>query len=198
MERFGSWLSPAITHALGWALIHSLWQRLAVVALAAGLMALCRRPNIRYLVALGALVLTGVAPVAMFFVLMQPAAPVVGLLSAGPASFYATVPSSPVPSTAASANAHQVAALSSTHARSGDCGFRGLRLPLSVSRRTALAGGRVASRRGAVELAIGWRIFAFGAQAAQQIRCLESHWPCDVPGRAAATRFGSRHSVSAM
>ena len=113
MERLGNWLSPQVTHALGWALIHSVWQCLAVVAVAAGLMVICRRPNIRYLVALSALVLTLAAPVATFFVLMKPPSPVLGLLPGGPASLYATIPSPPVPSTAASPYARPVAALSS-------------------------------------------------------------------------------------
>jgi len=38
-------------HALGWALIHSLWQCVGLAALAAILMACSRRPSIRYLIA---------------------------------------------------------------------------------------------------------------------------------------------------
>ena len=76
MARLNSWLSADVLHALGWALIHSLWQCLGVAALAAILMAFSRRPSIRYLIATGALVAMLAAPVATFFILMTPAAPV--------------------------------------------------------------------------------------------------------------------------
>ena len=76
MARLDSWLSPDVMHALGWALIHSLWQCLAVAALAAVLMGFSRRPSVRYLVGVGALALMLALPVATFFVLMKPAAPV--------------------------------------------------------------------------------------------------------------------------
>src|SRR5450631_1608248 len=74
MASLNSWLSPDVMHALGWALIHSLWQCLGVAALAAALMAFSRRPSVRYLVAVGALALMLAAPVATFFVLMNSAA----------------------------------------------------------------------------------------------------------------------------
>ena len=76
MARLDSWLSPDVMHALGWALIHSLWQCLGAAALAAVLMAFSRRPSIRYLVGVGALGLMLAMPVATFLVLMQPAMPV--------------------------------------------------------------------------------------------------------------------------
>jgi beta-lactamase regulating signal transducer with metallopeptidase domain len=82
-----SWLSPDVMHALGWALVHSLWQCLAVAALAAVLMTFSRRPSVRYLVAMSALALMLAVPVATFFVLMRPAAPVPVLRSASPTSF---------------------------------------------------------------------------------------------------------------
>lgn len=76
MAGLNSWLSAKVMHALGWALIHSLWQCLAIAALAAVLMALSRRPSIRYLVGVGALAAILAAPVATFFVLMAaPATP---------------------------------------------------------------------------------------------------------------------------
>ncbi|HWY61870.1 MAG TPA: M56 family metallopeptidase [Rhizomicrobium sp.] len=52
-----SWLSPAMMHALGWALIHFLWQGAAIAALAAILMRFCRDPRARYCVGVGALTL---------------------------------------------------------------------------------------------------------------------------------------------
>ncbi|MGZ5926693.1 MAG: M56 family metallopeptidase [Rhizomicrobium sp.] len=89
MARLDSWLSADVMHALGWALIHSLWQCLGLAALAAILMAFSRRPPIRYLVATAALVAMLMAPVLTFIVLMKPAAPVHALLppSSGPRFF---------------------------------------------------------------------------------------------------------------
>jgi beta-lactamase regulating signal transducer with metallopeptidase domain len=74
MTGIVSWVSPDVMHALGWALIHSLWQCLGIAALAAALMVLSRRPSIRYFVAVGALALMLAAPVASFFILMKSAA----------------------------------------------------------------------------------------------------------------------------
>src|ERR1700749_5083944 len=76
MTGLNSWLSPAVMHALGWALIHSLWQCAAAAALAALVMAFVRRPHLRYLVSVGALALMLAAPLATFLVLAKPAAPV--------------------------------------------------------------------------------------------------------------------------
>ncbi|MES2293903.1 MAG: M56 family metallopeptidase [Pseudomonadota bacterium] len=86
MPRLDSWLSADVMHALGWALIHSLWQCLGLAALAAILMAFSRRPPFRYLVATAALVAMLAAPVLTFIVLLRPAAPVHALLppSSGP------------------------------------------------------------------------------------------------------------------
>ncbi|HUO03249.1 MAG TPA: M56 family metallopeptidase, partial [Rhizomicrobium sp.] len=75
MARLGNWLSQDVTHALGWALIHSLWQCLGLAALAALAMAFSRRPSVRYLIATGSLVAMLAAPIATFLVLMKPAAP---------------------------------------------------------------------------------------------------------------------------
>jgi beta-lactamase regulating signal transducer with metallopeptidase domain len=85
MATLSSWLSAEVMHALGWALIHSLWQCLGLAALAAVLMAFSRRPSIRYLVATGTLVLMLAAPAATFFVLMRQTAPVHVLLHPSPA-----------------------------------------------------------------------------------------------------------------
>src|ERR1700760_1478165 len=74
MARLNSWLSPDVLHALGWALVHSLWQCLAVAALAAALMAFLRLSSLRYLIAVGALALMLAAPVVTFFLLLKPAA----------------------------------------------------------------------------------------------------------------------------
>ena len=73
MTSLGSWISPSVMHPLGWALIHSLWQDMAVAALTAALMALCRRPSTRYVIGTGALAVMLAVPVAMFFLLKSPA-----------------------------------------------------------------------------------------------------------------------------
>jgi beta-lactamase regulating signal transducer with metallopeptidase domain len=105
MERLHSWISPDVTHALGWALIHSLWQCLGMAALAALLMALYRRPSFRYLVGVGALALMLVMPVATFFILMKPAVPVQAVLGSSPVPSISAAP--------ATADSSPVAALSS-------------------------------------------------------------------------------------
>lgn len=66
MERLVDGLSVGVLHALGWALIHSVWECLGVAALAAMLMGFSRRPAIRYLVAIGALVAMLTLPAATF------------------------------------------------------------------------------------------------------------------------------------
>lgn len=76
MANLNSWLSPAVMDAIGWAILHSLWQCLGVAALAAALMALSRRSSVRYLIGVGALTLMLAAPVATFVLLMKPDAPV--------------------------------------------------------------------------------------------------------------------------
>ena len=101
MARLDSWLSADVTHALGWALIHSLWQCLGLAALAAILMAFSRRPPIRYLVATAALVAMLAAPIATFLVLLKPATPVHALLPASPlAHFSASSASAKLPDAA--------------------------------------------------------------------------------------------------
>jgi beta-lactamase regulating signal transducer with metallopeptidase domain len=72
MATLDSWLSPIVMQALGWALIHALWQGLALAALAAVAMAFSRRPSVRYGIGVGALALMLAAPLATFLVLMKP------------------------------------------------------------------------------------------------------------------------------
>jgi beta-lactamase regulating signal transducer with metallopeptidase domain len=74
MASLSSWLSPDIMRALGWALIHSLWQCLAIAALAALLMAFSRRPPLRYTIAVVALGVMLAAPVTTFLLLVRPPA----------------------------------------------------------------------------------------------------------------------------
>ncbi len=66
-----NWFSPNAMQSLGWALLHFLWQGTALAALAAAAMALCHRASTRYLVAVAALVLMLLAPMATFFFYSQ-------------------------------------------------------------------------------------------------------------------------------
>ncbi len=66
-----TWLSPRAMHALGWTLVHSLWQGTALSALAAAAMAVCRRTSVRYVVGVSVLAMMLLAPFATFFFLQQ-------------------------------------------------------------------------------------------------------------------------------
>jgi beta-lactamase regulating signal transducer with metallopeptidase domain len=71
MTSLANWFSPTMLHAVGWTLLHSLWQITAVSALAAVFMTMSRRPSVRYLVGVGALVVMLLAPVATVFFLIS-------------------------------------------------------------------------------------------------------------------------------
>jgi beta-lactamase regulating signal transducer with metallopeptidase domain len=71
MTEIGAWLPSGTVLALGWALIHSLWQDLAIAALATLLTAFSRRPSTRYLIGVSALALMLVAAVATFLILID-------------------------------------------------------------------------------------------------------------------------------
>ena len=66
MTTLTNWISPGTMQALGWALVHFLWQGTALAALAAVAMAVFRRPSARYAIGIGALGLMFLAPVATF------------------------------------------------------------------------------------------------------------------------------------
>jgi len=66
-----SWTSQGLIHALGWALVHFLWQGAAMAALAALAMALCHRSSSRYVVGVGALTLMLLSPALTFFFGLQ-------------------------------------------------------------------------------------------------------------------------------
>lgn len=70
MARLIDWLSPGVMHALGFTLIHSLWQAVGLAALAAAAMAFSRRPPVRYVLATTALIAMLAAPLATFFLLL--------------------------------------------------------------------------------------------------------------------------------
>ncbi len=66
-------LSPEFVRALGWGLLHFVWQGAAVAALLSLLMAFCQKATVRYAASVLALLLMLALPVATFFVLQQPA-----------------------------------------------------------------------------------------------------------------------------
>ena len=102
MTTLADWLSPHTMHALGWALLHFLWQGMALAALAAVTMAACRKASTRYCVGVTTLTLMLAAPAATFFVeasapRSQPARamPVVSGISGGGVSAVLASPFSP-------------------------------------------------------------------------------------------------------
>ncbi|MGH9494958.1 MAG: M56 family metallopeptidase [Candidatus Sulfotelmatobacter sp.] len=66
MTSLTSWISPIIMQSMGWTLLHFLWQGTAVAALAAGLIAVSRKPTTRYVLGVAMLALMTLAPVATF------------------------------------------------------------------------------------------------------------------------------------
>ena len=97
MARLNSWLSADVLHALGWALIHSLWQCVGLAALAAILMAFSRRPSVRYLIATAALAVMLAVPAATVFLLTKPSTTAQAPTLQHPASqlFTASAPANP-------------------------------------------------------------------------------------------------------
>ena len=82
MNGLMSWISPNAMHALGWALLHFLWQGTALAALAAAAMALCRRTSARYQVGVATLVLMLIAPAATFLFYSQQHSAIAGTANA--------------------------------------------------------------------------------------------------------------------
>lgn len=71
MSHFSLLVSPQLAHALGWTLLHFIWEGLALAAIGAALMALCQTASARYGVALSTLALMLAAPVVTFIVLQH-------------------------------------------------------------------------------------------------------------------------------
>jgi beta-lactamase regulating signal transducer with metallopeptidase domain len=71
MTTLTNWISPGTMQSLGWALLHFLWQGTALAAVAAGAIAIARRPASRYLIGIGALVFMLLAPIATFSYFLQ-------------------------------------------------------------------------------------------------------------------------------
>ncbi|HEY4903312.1 MAG TPA: M56 family metallopeptidase [Candidatus Sulfotelmatobacter sp.] len=103
MTTLADWLSPQTMHALGWTLLHFLWQGAALAALAAAAMAASRNASARYFIGVSGLVLMLATPVATFFVEIaaahppsaQPAAYVASGISAAKIPLFLASPFSP-------------------------------------------------------------------------------------------------------
>ena len=118
MSHFTGWISPEVLRALGWTLLHFVWQGAGLAALLALAMAVCRGAQLRYALAVAMLVLMIAAP-AWTFVWMnrQPVSAVQsgvggGLAWAGTSTQNATALSgSAVPETAVSHPSQSMAML---------------------------------------------------------------------------------------
>src|SRR5271155_1955535 len=71
MTSWHPWLTPDITRAVALAILHFLWQGVALAALASAAMALSRNAATRYAIAVGVLALMIAAPGLTFIVLQQ-------------------------------------------------------------------------------------------------------------------------------
>ncbi len=67
LDFTAGWLSPDMIQALGWTLIHFLWQGLALALLFQAAVPFCRTANARYNLAFATLAAMAAAPVATFF-----------------------------------------------------------------------------------------------------------------------------------
>ena len=65
-------LSPEFVRAVGWGLLHFVWQGAAVAALLAVFMAFCRRASVRYAASVLAMLLMLALPLVTFFIVQQP------------------------------------------------------------------------------------------------------------------------------
>ena len=77
MSAFATLFSGPLAHAIGWGLVHLLWQGVLVAAILAAALALMQRQsaNARYLAACGALILLLVLGAATAYHVYEPAAP---------------------------------------------------------------------------------------------------------------------------
>ena len=71
MTTLTNFVSPNAMQALGWTLLHFLWQGTALAALAAAGIALCRRASTRYVLGVASLILMLLAPLSTFFFYSQ-------------------------------------------------------------------------------------------------------------------------------
>ncbi len=71
MTRIAGWVNPETMRLVGMALLHFLWQGVAIAAAAFAGMSLVRRASAKYVVAVGMLAVMVAAPALTFFVLSQ-------------------------------------------------------------------------------------------------------------------------------
>ena len=91
MSALANWISPEVLRSLGWALVHFLWQGLALAGLLAASLAICRRTTTRYALSVAALALMVAAPVVTFAILINRSEPVSTISAAAPPSATAAV-----------------------------------------------------------------------------------------------------------
>src|SRR6476660_5925903 len=77
MTNFAHWISPELMRALGWTLLHFIWQGAALAALFAVAMAASRSAAARYALAVGTLALMMASPVITFVWLERETIPAV-------------------------------------------------------------------------------------------------------------------------
>jgi beta-lactamase regulating signal transducer with metallopeptidase domain len=77
MSYFANWISPEILRALGWTLLHFLWQGAAIAAVFAVTVTTCRSAAARYALALGTMILMMAAPIVTFTWLQRETNPAV-------------------------------------------------------------------------------------------------------------------------
>jgi len=90
MSNFASWISPEVLRALGWTLLHFLWQGAGLAALFAVACAVCRSAPARYALAVSALVLMMASPVVTFTWLRAQANPAIRAGAGGAAAWAET------------------------------------------------------------------------------------------------------------
>lgn len=68
MRLLNDWIPDSLLQALGWTLVHSFWQLVLIAALLWGILKLVHRskPAVKYILAVGALVLAVLAGVSTF------------------------------------------------------------------------------------------------------------------------------------
>lgn len=75
MNNLAFWLSPSTVQALGWTLVHFIWQGALLAMLFSLVSGFLRTANARYAAALATLALMGISPVITFLVLFRTAGP---------------------------------------------------------------------------------------------------------------------------
>jgi beta-lactamase regulating signal transducer with metallopeptidase domain len=111
MRNLAYGISPELLQALGWTLLHFIWQGAGLAALFAVANTVCRRASTRYALAVITLILMMAAPVITFTWILQQANPAVGSGAQGYSAWVAA------PIHAATARIHSSAPAAETPAR---------------------------------------------------------------------------------